>query len=72
VNGKDLLLTRRFWGVILTAFGPLLTRYLGIAPGDVTIDALVMLSGVTLAIWGHQKRKKKITSVAGMKLKRKK
>lgn len=68
MEGKDLFASRRFWGILIAALGPVLTRYFGIAPEgfEGLTDAVVMTVGGLITVYGYVKRTQPITSVAGV------
>lgn len=70
IMGKDLLLSRAFWGLILTALGPEVGAALARMGLDhaLTVDIAVTLSGLALGLFGILRRKTKIISVAGLSL----
>lgn len=72
MDGKDLLTSRRFWGIVVAALGPLISRWFGIAPEGLeeVVDAAVVMAGAAVTIWGVLKRSKPITSIAGISRKK--
>jgi hypothetical protein len=76
-NGKDLLLSRSFWGVVLAVVGMLLKSF-GYAfklddPDLVdqimaVVAILLQVAGPLLALWGTITRKGPITSISGIKV----
>lgn len=75
--GKDLLLSKTFWGIVVALLGSLLARYGWTIENPETVvnhilsvlDLILQLVGFVVAIWGNIIRKEKITRVMGVRLK---
>lgn len=69
MNGKDLLLSKTTWGVLLQ-FAALVAVQLGWDLGDLDgwAEALVGAVGAGLALWGRFAAVHKIESIAGVKV----
>lgn len=69
MDTKDLLMSKTFWGSIITALGLALAQFgVHIHVGQ-TASAIVTLIGLGYTITGRVNAKTQIGSIAGMKLK---
>jgi len=71
LQGKDMLMSKAFWGWLLPVFNQVLNHFhLQLPTDDGTLTAFVNGAGAMLFVLGHMTRTQPITSVAGIKLSR--
>lgn len=69
-NGKDFFASKVTWGAVVALLAPVL-RMLGVEyDAQVLVDALTTVAGGVLIVWGQFSRKKEITSIAGVEVKK--
>lgn len=70
-TGKDLLLSKTFWGWAIPIANQILNHFhLQLPTDDGTLTAAVNGAGAMLVILGHLTRTQPITSIAGVKITR--
>jgi hypothetical protein len=68
--GKDFFASKTTWGALMLIAGPAL-HAAGIQFEDqAVVDAISLLAGAAVTLWGQFTRTKEITSVAGIEVKK--
>lgn len=68
--GKDFFTSKTTWGAVALLISPLLRMYGLEVDTQVIADVAAGVIGMGLVVWGQITRKKEITSIAGVPIKK--
>lgn len=69
--GKDLIVSKVFWGALLAFLGPIVLRYLNfdlLKDSEALSQAIITFIGAILAIYGRTVASTRVKSICGIRL----